>query len=119
VSLILDEIERMAATGATEQEVKEARESLVNSYAFYFDTAARIAQGLMALEYRGLPSDYHQRYVDAVRNVTVADVRAVAKRYLKPDKLSIVVAGDPKTFEKPLDAFGKVTNMELAPPDMN
>ncbi len=119
VSLILDEIKRMAATGATEQEVKEARGSLVNSYAFNFDTAAKIAQSLMSLEYRGLPSDFHLRYVDAVRNVTVADVRAVAKKYLKGDKLSIVVAGDAKSFEKPLTPFGKVTNIELTPPDVN
>ena len=48
-----------------------------------------------------------------------AEVKRVAQKYLKSDRMSIVVVGNPKAFEKPLSSFGKVTDIELTPPDLN
>jgi predicted Zn-dependent peptidase len=48
--------------------------------------------------------------------VTLADVKRVAEKYLKPDQLTYIVVGKPETFEKSLSEFGKITNIEPAKP---
>jgi zinc protease len=71
---------------------------------------------LMSLEFDNRPRDLLKTYLDNIRKVTKEDVLRVARTYLQPDKLSIMVVGKPEDFEKPLDAFGKVTTIELQAP---
>lgn len=42
----------------------------------------------------GLPDDYLQTYREKVNAVTVDDVGRVAKKYISPDKMAIVIVGD-------------------------
>jgi zinc protease len=119
VSIILEEIKKMQTNGPTEQEVKEAKESLINRFPFRFDTSGKILRSLVSLEFDGKPADYFQKYIDALGKVTLADVKAAAAKYLKSDQLSIVVVGNPQNFEKPLSEFGKIIDIELTPPDVN
>ncbi|MEW6051041.1 MAG: pitrilysin family protein [Candidatus Zixiibacteriota bacterium] len=117
--IIVDEIERIAREGVNEQELTEARESLMNRLVFNFDNAGKIVRNLMALEFDGYPLDYYKTYFDNYRKVTRADVQMVAGKYLKPGELSFIVVGNPATFDKSLDEFGPVTTIELAPPSID
>jgi predicted Zn-dependent peptidase len=119
VNIMFDEIARMQKSGATDKEVKDAKDAIVNRFAFNFDSSAKIVRSLMSLEYDGFPADYYESYLNAVRKVNSAEVKRVAQKYLKSDQMSIVVVGNPKTFEKPLTSFGKVTDIELTPPELN
>ncbi|MFX4717722.1 hypothetical protein ABTB07_22735, partial [Acinetobacter baumannii] len=47
----------------------------------------------------GLPDDYFNRYIERVRAVTLDDVNRVAKRYLDPSRLTILVVGDRRAIE--------------------
>ncbi|PWB75593.1 insulinase family protein [candidate division GN15 bacterium] len=118
VGIMMDEIAKMEKSGASDQEVTDARDALVNRFAFNFDSAAKIVRSLMSLEYDGFPSDYYSRYLEALRKVSPADVKTVAQKYLKTKDMSIVVVGNPKAFEKPLTQFGKITDIELTAPDL-
>jgi len=119
VRIMVDEITRMQKSGATDKEVADAKDALVNRFAFNFDSSAKIVRSLMSLEYDGRPPDYYSTYLEALRKISPSGVRSVAQKYLKPDRLSIVVVGNPRAFEKPLASFGKVTDIELATPDVN
>jgi zinc protease len=114
--LILDEIQNIVKTGVTEQELKDAQNSITNRLVFNFDSASKITRSLMQLEADGYPADYFEKYLDNYRKVTVADIKTVAQKYLKPDQLTFLVVGKPDTFEKPLSDFGAVTNVELTKP---
>ena len=114
--IITEEIENIRKSGVTEQELKDAQNSLVNRLVFNFDTASDIVRSLMSLEYDGYPADYYEKYLDNYRKVTLADVKQAAQKYLQPDKLTYIVVGKPETFEKSLSEFGKITNIELAKP---
>jgi predicted Zn-dependent peptidase len=50
------------------------------------------------LTYR-LPDDYFSNYVQKIEAVTAADVQRVARKYIDPSKLAVVVVGDVKTIE--------------------
>lgn len=114
--IITEEIEMIRKEGVAEQELEEARSSIINRLVFNFDTSAKIVRNLMSLEFDGYPLDYYDKYLENYRRVTLADVRQVAQKYLKPDQLTYIVVGKPETFEKPLSEFGKITNIEPAKP---
>lgn len=119
IKLMVGEIEKIRQEGVTEIELSEARDATINRFIFRFDNPAEIVNNLMYLEYNGYPLDYYKHYVDYYQNITIQDVNRVAKEYLKPDKLSFIVVGDPETYESPLDEFGKVTNIELSNPALD
>ena len=52
-----------------------------------------------------LPDDYFQTYRDHVEAVTAEDVARVAKKYLDPDHLTIVVVGDAAKIEEGLKSL--------------
>ncbi len=64
-----------------------------------FQTVAETAGELAELEQFGLSSDYFNQYVQRILAVTREDVQRVARRYLDPDKMAIVLVGDRATIE--------------------
>lgn len=60
-----------------------------------------------------LPDDYYQKLPGNLAAVTVADVRRAATTYLHPDKLSIVVVGDPAHVEPALQDLGRGSIVRL------
>lgn len=119
IGLIMEEIRKIHDNGADEAELKEAKDAAVNRLVFNFDTPGKIVRNLMSLEYDGWPADFYKSYLENYRKVTLADINRVAATYLTPDKMSLIVVGKPETFDKPLDDFGKVTNIALTEPNLD
>jgi len=70
------------------------------------ETTADIAQALVPVVLYGLPDDFYNSYQAHVGAVTQADVQRVARRYIDPATLTIVVVGDRRSIEGPLRATG-------------
>lgn len=119
IKLMMDEIRRIREEGVTETELADARDATINRFIFTFDNPAEIVNNLMYLEYDGYPSDYYKHYLDYYQNLTIEDINRVAGEYLKPDKITFVVVGNPETYEKPLDDFGQITNIEPEEPELD
>ncbi|GGB52616.1 peptidase M16 [Roseibium aquae] len=100
VAVILDQIQRMASEGPTEDELASAKRFLTGSYGLRFDTSAKIARQLVALKIAGLGIDYFDRRNAEIEAVTLADVQRAAKRLLEGQQPTIVSVGpvDPKTM---------------------
>jgi zinc protease len=64
-----------------------------------FETTGDISRRLEDVVTYRLPDDYFSSYVQRVQAVTAADVQRVAKRYIDPSRLAVVVVGDLKTTE--------------------
>jgi predicted Zn-dependent peptidase len=80
-----------------------------------FEATSDISRRLEeALTYR-LPDDYFSRYVLNIQAVTAADVQRVARTYIQPDKLAVVVVGDRKTIEPGIRALnlGPITVLSI------
>jgi zinc protease len=96
-----DEIRRMREQPVTEQELKDAKDYLTGSFPLRFDTNLKVANFLAQVEYFQLGLDYPDRYPDLIQRVTRDDVRRVAQKYLKPEKLiTVIVANQKKISEK-------------------
>ena len=91
----------------TEAELKRAKDDILNSFLFRYDTRDKILDERERLEFYGYPADYLETYHAAIEKVTLADVTAAAKKYVHPDKLAVLVVGNgPEIKPLGLDALG-------------
>ena len=117
IEAIRAEVAKMRASEVTDQELTEAKESVLNSFVFFFDSPAKTLNRLLRYEYFGYPKDFLFEYRKAIDSVTKADVLRVAKERFRVEDLTIVAVGNPKEFGKPLTALGKVTPIDLTIPE--
>jgi zinc protease len=110
------EVEKMRAGEVSEQELKTAKDAVLNSFVFFFDSPAKTLNRVMMYEYFGYPKDFLFEYQKKVTAVTRADVLRVMREHLNPANLSIVAVGNPKDFGKPLSNAGKVQQIDLSIP---
>lgn len=94
IRIAKEEIRRIQEEGVTGEELEAAKSYLTGSFALKLDTNRRIAGFLAHMEYYELGLAYVERYPGLIRAVSREDVQRVAKRYLRPEKLIVVVVAD-------------------------
>ena len=90
----LKEIRRIQEEPVTEKELADAKAYLSGSFPLRMDTYAKIAGMLTSIEIYHLGLDYPQKYLALIKGITREDVQRVAKKYLHPDKMVIVVVAN-------------------------
>src|SRR6185503_11555818 len=110
VSEILKEVGSMRDADVTDVELARAKDQIIKSFPARFATRANVAAQLAELAVFGLPDSYVTEYTRKIAAVTKDDVRRVARKYLDPNHLTIVVVGDKKTLAEPL---GKLAPVEV------
>jgi len=89
----------------TDEEIKTAKESLVQRLPQGFASTVGISNAITSLAVQGLPEDYYQTYAKKVSAVTKEDLLRVARRYIDLNHLAIVIVGDRSKIEGPLKAI--------------
>ena len=82
--------------GASEKELRTAKDFLIGSFALRFDTSGKIASQLLAIQLDNLGIDYIERRNGEIEAITVQDIKRVAKRMMEPKNLIVTVAGEPE-----------------------
>ncbi|WP_439598886.1 M16 family metallopeptidase [Falsiroseomonas sp.] len=90
-----EEWARMAAEGPTQAELEDAVAFLTGNLPLQFTDTRRIAGTLLALQRNGRPLDWLEGRNERLRALTRERTTAVAARLLKPEALSVAVAGQP------------------------
>jgi predicted Zn-dependent peptidase len=83
----------------SDDELTRAKNYLALRYPENFQSVSQIASQLGDLVTYGLPDDYFNNYVPHILAVTKEDVLHVAKNYLDPEKVAIIIAGDRMQIE--------------------
>ncbi len=91
--------------GVTDAEVERAKNYIALSYPGEFQTVSQIARGLEELVLYGLPDSYVNEYIGKILGVTRQDVERVAKKYIDPAKIAIVISGDRAQIEPGIKAL--------------
>ncbi len=113
IALMEEIIAGMTKKPVSDQELQLAKDSIINSFIFGFTSTASVVNQKARLEYYHYPAGYLENYRDNIAKVTKEDVLRVAKKYLHPEAMKLVVVGDTKRFDKPLATFGKVEEIRL------
>jgi predicted Zn-dependent peptidase len=69
-----------------------------------FETTQQIAGALVPVALYNLPLDYYNNYVQSIEAVNQSDVQRVAREYINPAALAIVIVGDRKSIEPGIKA---------------
>jgi zinc protease len=116
VQAVFTDVDDLQKKPITEDEIKRAKDSILNSFIFNFDTPDKVLHERMAYESYGYPLNFLEQYRAGIEKATVADVNRVATKYLHRDQLAVLVVGNPKDFDKPLSQLGAVTNIDVTIP---
>jgi zinc protease len=119
--LTVDEFWRLQKEAVNPGELRGAQEYLNGNYPLTIEAPAAIAQQVLAHLFYGIDLSEIEVYRDRVSRVTPADIQAIAKAFLKPDRLSIVLVGDASRFADQLKAagFDEFERIPLAELDLN
>lgn len=106
---MMAEINGLKTQPFTEEELKRAKDQVLNSFIFNYDTKEKVLSAAVRLEFYGYPADFLEKYRDSVERVTTADLERVAKKYIDPSKLAVLVVGNQQEFGTPLTELGMGT----------
>ena len=115
---LLAEINRLKTEPPTPEELAKAKDQVLNSFIFHYDTPDKVLNEQVVLAFYGYPPDFLEMYKYGIEKVTAADVSRVANKYIDTSKLAIVVVGNNSEIQPALSTLGKVTpvNITIPPP---
>ena len=101
---------------ATPAEMKRAKDNILNSFVFNFDTPEKVLGKKCQYEFYHYPLDFLERYRTEVEKVTSGYVDRVSNKYVHKEQLAVLVVGNDAEFDKPLSTLGPVANVDIAIP---
>ena len=113
IQAIYQEIDDLKTNPISDEEINRAKDSILNSFVFNFDSPEKVLRERMAYEFYGYPADFLERYRAGIEKVQKADVERAAAKYLHKDQLAVLVVGNTSDFDKPLSSLGPVTNVDI------
>ncbi|WP_234571421.1 M16 family metallopeptidase [Rhodohalobacter sp. 614A] len=117
IEAVIGEIERLQNEPITQQELQDTKDQILNSAVFEYDSYEEILSQQISYEYQGLPLDAYEEYLNGVRETTIEDVQRVAREYLTPDQLEILVVGNSQELGDQLQQFGEVNEIDISIPE--
>lgn len=88
------ELTRIRDEKVPEQELADAKNFLTGVFPIRAETQEGLTNLITSQQLYDLPSDYLQTYREKVSSVTADDVARVAKKYVMPDRIAMVIVGD-------------------------
>lgn len=125
LEILLEELDRIRREPVSEEELRVAKSSFIDTFPRSFESAAQIAGTFAQDEILGRPHEYWYRYRDRIRAVDAGQVLAVARKHLDPARLvtlvvgtwSEIAPGDPEGRATMAQFFGgKVEHLPLRDP---
>lgn len=116
IDALIAEVEKMQTNPVTKKELDDARDRFLNSLVFRYDSKQKILNERISNEYNGLSKDAFDKYVEELKKVTVSDIQDVAKEYLNPDKVQILVVGNAEEVGDQLQKYGSVNEIDITIP---
>lgn len=105
------ELDRIREEVVPDEELADAKNFLTGVFPIRAETQEGLTNLIVNQELHGLPHDYLQTYREHIDTVTAEDVQRVAKSFIKPDEMAIVIVGDAREI---LDqARGYASSVEI------
>jgi zinc protease len=110
--LMVDEFWRLQRERVSERELGDAKAYLTGSFPLTIETPDAIATQVLNVLFYGLPVEELESFRERVNAVKTDDIERVARSYLRPDRLAIVLVGNAAAFTPQLRSLG-FTNFEV------
>ena len=112
------EIANLTKQPFTEVELARAKDNILTSFLFRYDTRDKVLAERERLEFYHYPADYLETYKAALEKVSIADLDAAAKKYIHADKLAVLVVGNGGEIKPSLEELklGQVHAIDITIP---
>ena len=120
IQAVYEQIDGLKTNPISDEEIQRAKDSILNSFVFNFDSPEKVLRERMLYEFYGYPADFLERFRSGIEKTQKADVARVVAKYVHQDQLKVLVVGNTAEFDKPLSSLGPVTNLDISippPPD--
>jgi len=114
--LMVDEFARLARERVGDRELSDAQAYLAGSFPLTIETPDQIATQVLNVLFYDLPISDIGSFRERVLAVTADDIQRVARRYIRTDRLSIVLVGNARAFASQLIELG-FPGYEVIPAD--
>ena len=104
--LIVDEISRLQRDRVRQRELLGAQDYLAGNFPLTIETPNAIATQVLEAVLFGLDLGELETYPDRIRRVSPGDIQRVARNFLQPENLAIVLVGDASSFIDDLEGVG-------------
>lgn len=94
IQSLLKEINDLRENPISADELDYAKESILNSFVFKFQSSGQLLSRIMNYEYYGYPQNFIFDYQRGIKATTIEDVQRIAQQYLQSDQLVTVVVGN-------------------------
>lgn len=110
----LYEFKRITEAQVTKEELSLNKMAMAGSFGRSLESPRTVARFAMNIFDYDLPKDYYQNYLEKLAAVSQEDVLDVAKKYVDPEGLVIIVVGSKDVLEsiKKFDADGKIEMLD-------
>jgi zinc protease len=121
VKLIIDEVWRLQRERVRDQELAGAQAYMTGSFPLTIETPGAITRQVLNAVFYGLSLDELRTYRQRANAISPDDVLRVARTYLDPDRLAIVLVGNAALFKDQLRkaGFGKYELISLDELDLS
>ncbi len=121
ITALYEQVQGMLMNPPTVDELQKAKDAILNSFVFKFDSKSKILNDRMRLEFSGYPADYTEKYAEQVQKVTLDDVKRVAQKYLNPGGFAVLVVGNPDEVSEQLQQLKhlgpvQIVDITIPPP---
>jgi len=99
----------------TPEELSLARATLTRGYPRGFETSQQVARSVAQLVLYALPDDYFEQFVPRINAVDASCVQRVARDYIDPSRMVILIVGDQAVIGPTLAALGVGDPVVLSP----
>lgn len=117
IDAIINEVKRLQAEPITEEELSNTKDQFLNSLVFRYDSKSKILNERINNEYNGLSPDAFDKLMEGIKATTIEDVQRVAREYLKPDEMQILVVGNKDEIGDQLEKYGEVNEIDISIPE--
>ncbi len=119
VQSVKEEINRIRTNPVSNEELARAKDSVLNSFVFNFQSPDQALSRLIRYEYYGYPTDFIFQFQEGVQAATAEDVLKAAQERLNLEKLVILVVGNGSEIQPALTTLttdDNVTAIDIAIP---
>lgn len=114
----MKELTKYVESGVTEEELNFTKNAFSQSNALNYETSYDKAGFLAQIGEYKLPKGYVDEQEKILKSLTKSDIDALAKKYIRPDQMVIVVVGDNVIIRKGIERL-KLGKIEKIDPDKN
>lgn len=108
VEEIIKELNDIKDNFVSDVELEETKNYITGNYPLQLETSNGVSGKLLNMELYGLNEEYYNTFLRNVNSITKEDVSYVSKKYLFPESLKIVAAGNVSKLKEQLSKFGKI-----------